>query len=152
MRYEICSECQKEKHETEFYSNGSGKLRSSCKDCTKASRRSEAYKAAQLAYDRSDKGRERKRRYNVSDLGRARNQDHYYLHRDERIHGVKFAKFKRTFVSDRGETHEQFLERRRIENTNSRPQPFFFKILDPKEYSVILGNGSGPYGGEEGEQ
>ena len=100
MRYETCSQCDKEKHETEFYSNGSGKLRSSCKDCTKASRRSEAYKAAQLTYDRSEKGRERKRRYSKSDLGKVRNQDHYYRWRDERKDGVRSAKIKRRFTAE----------------------------------------------------
>src|SRR5258708_7675406 len=94
MEVKPCSKCQQEKHETEFYINGPGKLRSECKACTKAGRRSESYKAAQLAYDRSEKGIERKRRYSRSQKGRNRNLDYYWGdiwaggdkpgHRDER--------------------------------------------------------------------
>jgi len=102
MVYKFCSKCERERHETDFYANGPGTLRSECKDCTRENRKSESYKASQLAYDRSDKGRARHHRYNVSQSGRNRNENFYYDNRDSRLavaqHHHRLRRMKRLGV------------------------------------------------------
>jgi hypothetical protein len=109
MNYQCCSKCDKEKHESEFYSNGSGKLKSICKDCVKIARKSDSYRSAQERYNLSEKGRERHHRYNTSERGRGRNLTYYWgtewagggraSHRDERCDSAdtrrKLARIKK---------------------------------------------------------